>query len=43
VIDNFSFGTNNPAEHAHASSPTFSKLSLANGPRNIQFRLQVEF
>jgi len=43
VIDSFSGGTNNPAEYANVSSSTFPRLSLANGPRNIQFRLQVEF
>jgi hypothetical protein len=44
VLDNFSFKfQNNPAEYANVSSPTFPALSLANGPRNIQFRLQVSF
>ena len=43
VIDNFAGGTNNPAEYANITSSTFPKLSLANGPRNIQFRLQVAF
>ena len=36
-------GTNDPAEYANVSSSTFPRLNLANGPRNIQFRLQVEF
>lgn len=44
VLDNFSFKfQNNPAEYANVTSSTFPALSLANNPRNIQFRLQVAF
>lgn len=49
VIDNNSGGTNNPAQLANVSTPTFTKLSLPAydspgfNPRNIQFRLQLAF
>jgi hypothetical protein len=43
VIDNYAGGTNNPAEYAVVTSSTFTKLSPANTPRNIQFRLQLAF
>lgn len=44
VLDNYSYKyVNSPAEYANITSSTFPALSLANGPRNIQFRLQLTF
>ena len=48
VIDDFSAGTNNPAQYANISSSTFAALSYPYtappyAPREIQFRLQVAF
>jgi hypothetical protein len=43
VIDSFSGGVNNPAQYANVTSTTFPRLSLANDPRNIQFRMQLVF
>jgi hypothetical protein len=43
ITDGFSFGTNNPAQYANLQDPAFGAASPANGPRSIQFRLQLAF
>jgi len=43
VIDSFSGGVNNPGQYANISGTTFSALSPANGPRDIEFRMQLTF
>jgi len=43
ITDNFSFGTNNPAQYVNIQSSTFNAASPANSPRSIQFRVQVAF
>jgi hypothetical protein len=43
VTDGFSGGSNNPAQYAQVTSPTFTRLTPDNTPRNVQFRLQIVF
>jgi hypothetical protein len=43
ITDNFSGGTNNPAQYVNIQNSTFTAASPANGPRSIQFRLQLAF
>jgi hypothetical protein len=43
ITDGFSFGTNNPAQYVNLQNPAFTAASPANGPRNIQFRVQLAF
>jgi hypothetical protein len=43
ITDNFSGGTNNPAQYVNIQSSTFTAASAANQPRSIQFRLQLAF
>jgi hypothetical protein len=43
VIDSFSGGVNNPGQYANISTTTFPALSPANGPRDIEFRMQLTF
>lgn len=43
ITDNFSGGTNNPAQYVNIQSSTFTAASPANLPRSIQFRLQLAF
>ena len=43
VTDNFSGRTNNPAQYLDVTSAPFAGARLADGPRTIQFRLQLAF